>query len=191
MNKEIINQPRAMMHSFPCGLSDTPLSIGAPLFIDMKTIQLTQGKVALVDDEDYNKVIQFKWFAQKGSNHNFYALNRGVGSHSTRKFTSMHRLIMSAPKDMQVDHIDHNGLNNQKSNLRICTCQQNQTNKTSFGKSKYRGVFFDEGRIRCAIKINGRYKYLKGSFKTEEAAAKAYDELAMEYHGEFANLNFK
>jgi len=164
---------------------------GAPLFIIMKTIPLTQDKVALVDDEDYCKVIKLKWFAQKGSNNNFYAINRGDGSHSTRRFIAMHRFIMDAPANLQVDHIDHNGLNNQKSNLRICTCQQNQTNKTAFGKSKYRGVFFDEGRIRCAIKINGKYKYLKGSFKTEEEAAHAYDVLAKIHHGEFANLNFK
>jgi hypothetical protein len=191
MNKEIINQPRAIVHSFLLGLSGTPLSIGASLFIDMKTIKLTQGKVALIDNEDYDKIIQLKWFAQKASNNNFYAINRGRGPHRTRKFIAMHRFILNAPFKLQVDHIDHNGLNNQKSNLRICTCQQNQTNKTAFGKSKYRGVFFDEGRIRCAIKINGKYTYLKGPFKTEEDAANAYDALAKIHHGEFANLNFK
>ena len=102
----------------------------------------------------------------------------------------MHREIMNTSKGLQVDHIDHNGLNNQRSNLRNCTASQNRMNKICTSRSGYKGVSLNEGLIQSRIKINGNTRHL-GYFKTKELAAKAYDIAAKKYQGEFANLNFK
>jgi hypothetical protein len=103
----------------------------------------------------------------------------------------MHRVIMKPPLGMDIDHKDHNGLNNQKFNLRICTRKQNARNKRSTGSSIYLGVYKTKRNYICArISMDGCCKHI-GNFKTEEAAARAYDEVAKRCHGEFANLNFK
>jgi hypothetical protein len=91
---------------------------------------------------------------------------------------------------MQVDHIDHNGLNNQQSNLRNCTGSQNQRNKRGYGKSNYIGVYPDKGSYRAYIFVGGIIKYL-GSFKSEKDAATARDIASKEYYGEYANLNIQ
>ena len=155
----------------------------------MKTINLSQGQVALVDDDDYNWLNQWKWCAGNYGG-KFYAVRHTKGSHHLRKQVFMHRLIMNTPKGKLTDHRNRNGLDNQRHNLRDCNHSQNNMNKTPFGKSKYMGVYYDRHLIKMGIKVNGKY-IRKGGFKTEEAAAKYYDNLAKIYHGEFANLNFK
>jgi hypothetical protein len=151
----------------------------------MKEIKLTQGKVALVDDEDFEYLNQWKWHAHKDRLNYWYAIRTVSG-----KRIPMHRQIMNTPKDRQVDHIDHNGLNNQRSNLRNCTRSQNQMNRKAFGKSKYIGVNFKSNKIVAQIHVHGK-KYHLGYFNTEEAAAIARDIASKKYYGEFANLNFK
>lgn len=159
----------------------------------MKTITLTKGQVALVDDEDYDFLMQWKWCTSKQGNVYYVVANNG-SINKKRQVISMHRLIMNTPKGMEVDHTDHNGLNNQKENLRNCNRSQNSMNKTARGVSKYLGVAHSyQGNydyIVAGIRINGIKKHL-GIFKTEELAAKAYDDAAKKYHREFANLNFK
>lgn len=174
---------------------------------EMKTINLTQGHVALVDDDDYDYLMQWKWqlnniYRKKEKSKYVYAGRKTwikkQPRNQSRKVVFMHRVIMDAPINMVVDHIDHNGLNNQKNNLRVCSPTQNKHNRLPSGKSKYLGVhiFFHKTTsgtyryIRSAIKISGKMKHL-GVFKTEEEAAMAYDVVAKEQYGEFANLNFK
>ena len=154
----------------------------------MKEIPLTQGKVALVDDEDYDYLMQWKWCATKDYN-TYYANREGSVKEDNKKFI-MHRVIMNTPDNMVVDHIDHNGLNNQKSNMRNCSPKENSRNMRPRGKTGYLGVCYDRKYIKACIKIRGKNRHL-GNYKTEEEAARAYDKVAKEYYGEFANLNFK
>jgi len=157
----------------------------------MKEIKLSQlgknkGKfVALVDDEDYEYLNQFRWSASKQGTR-IYAKRYSKIKNEKR----MHRLIMNTPDGMEVDHIDHNGLNNQKSNLRICNRSQNSANKKPMGGRKYRGICHHGGKVLSYIAKDGEQINL-GSYETEDEAAKAYDKKALELYGEFANLNFK
>jgi hypothetical protein len=155
----------------------------------MKLISLTQEKFAQVDDWNYDWLNQWNWYAVFNG-YTFYAARHPKGEN--RRILLMHREIMNTPDDMEVDHQDHNGLNCQEYNMRNATHGQNGANRTPYGSSKYLGVNCDKeyGYIRASIKVNGKQKNL-GTFKTEEAAAKKYDEAAKLYHGEFANLNFK
>jgi hypothetical protein len=155
-------------------------------YLIMKEIKLTQGKVALVDDEDFEYLNQVKWYASH--QRNWYA-NRDLFIGKKRIHIIMHRLIMNTPMHLEVDHIDHNGLNNQKSNLRNCTRRQNGKNIRP--RNNYLGVYFNtEGYISAKIYNDGKSIHL-GYFKTEIDAAKARDDASKKYFGEFAHLNFK
>ena len=154
----------------------------------MKKIELTHKLFAQVDDEDFEYLNQRKWYAAKIGN-TWYATRcqRSDGLHI--KYM-MHRIIMNTPNNLIVDHIDHNGLNNQKSNLRNCTTAQNQMNKLP--RNKLKGVYFvvrpNHIYIKAGIKINGVQKHL-GFFPNEKEATMAYNTAAKELFGEFANLN--
>jgi hypothetical protein len=152
----------------------------------MKEIKLTQGKVALVDDEDFEWLNQWKWCVTKCKKG--YYVVRGISINGIKSNILMHRIIMNTPKRKEVDHKDHDGLNCQKHNMRNCTHKQNCMNAPPRGKSKYLGVCYDGRYIKASIKINGKVKHL-GHFKTEELAAKKYNEFAGKYFGEFSNLN--
>ena len=155
----------------------------------MKQIKLTQGQFALIDDDDFELVSQFKWYALKPKKI-FYALMCAVVN-GKRIDMRMHRLIMNAKKGQIIDHKDRNGLNNQKNNLRFCTHTENSRNSISNkGLSKYKGVSWAKAakKWRAGIKVNNRGIYL-GYYTNENEAAKAYNEAAIKYHGEFARLN--
>ena len=157
----------------------------------MKEISLTKGLVALVDDEDFDRVSQLKWFARKGSASHY--ASTWVGEWKERQLLHMHHFIIGNPGAGNViDHRDRDGLNNQKENLRVCTSVQNSANRSPWGASKYLGVnpTNRNGKIkfRAFIGSKGKNKYL-GIFKTETEAAAAYNTAAKELHGEFANLN--
>jgi hypothetical protein len=154
----------------------------------VRLIELTHGKYAIVDAEDYDRLSSYKWCAtEHGPSWYAQTLRRdGVP-------LSMHRLITGAPKGLFVDHRDNNGLNNRKTNLRICTEEQNQRNRRpSRGKSfKYKGVswFKPLKKFRARISHNRICIHI-GYFDNEIDAAKAYDKKAKELFGEFAYLNF-
>ncbi len=152
----------------------------------MKYIKLTQGKVVLVDDEDFEKLNQYKWrLAKRGKT--IYAQTRFPNSVQIL----MHRFLMNTPQGMETDHIDGDGLNNQRNNLRICTHRENSMNQRKRqGTSKYKGVYFRKDRKKWTtrIKVNGRTIHL-GNFFEEDKAAMAYNAAAYIYYRNFAKLN--
>jgi hypothetical protein len=149
------------------------------------------GTVALVDDEDYERLSQYRWRA-KGDRDTFYAYT-DIYVGGKRKMTSMHSMVIKLGGKPQVDHIDHNGLNNQKSNLRAATHSENQRNrsKEKGNTSGFKGVSFQKstGQWQASIRIDGTLVYM-GCYGTKEEAARAYDLAAKAKHGKFAKLNF-
>jgi hypothetical protein len=155
----------------------------------MKEVPLTQGFMAQVDDEDYDRIMQHKWYYHDG-----YAA-RGLSIEGKQVIQRLPNFIMQVYTGL-FDHKDHNPLNNQQYNLRQCTqVQNNQNAMHPIGSSGYRGVTTNTNK-RCKVKpwharisINGRRISL-GRFNNSVAAACAYDTAAKKYHGEFAVLNF-
>lgn len=159
----------------------------------MKLIPLTHEKFAQVDDDDFEYLNQFKWYAKKGKKTYYAARTGSMKNKVAGKNIFMHREIIKLT-DSKIfgEHKDHNGLNNQRNNLREATCSENNKNKSSCGKYAFLGV--SEKKVgkysycRATIKANGKYIHL-GYFKTEIEAALKYNEAAKIYHKEFANLN--
>jgi hypothetical protein len=152
-----------------------------------KEIQLTQGKVAIVDDEMYDYLNQWKWHV---SNDNY--ARRTIKNQSLFIAVFMHREIMKVTKGYVVDHINQCKLDNRIINLRICTNSQNSMNrvKNINNSSGYKGVSFNNSskKWRAQIWLNSKSYHL-GLFIDAKDAARAYNEAAVKYHGEFANLN--
>jgi hypothetical protein len=157
----------------------------------MKAVSVSDSYWAFVDDADYATVAAHRWRFKTGGR-NRYAVATING-----REVSMHRLIMNAAKGTIVDHIDGDGLNNQRHNLRFCTLAENFRNAgrrdTPGRTSRYKGVWrVKEPCCRCwrsGITANRVYQNI-GSFGTEEEAARAYDATAQVLHGAFARLNF-
>lgn len=161
--------------------SEPPASVSIPL--------ASNKGFALIDAEDYGRISKHRWYLLK-KKHTSYAIT-SIKTEGKWKTVRMHRLIMDAPKNKDVDHWDRNGLNNQKHNLRVCTRQQNAMNRREIASSsKYKGVTFRESEYNwhAHITVNGRRRHL-GNFHSEIDAAKAYNEAAIKDFGEFAYLN--
>ena len=185
------NQPRGKMMA---ALTSSLLAPGLSYCRrnDMKQIRLTQRMVALVDDADFEQLSKHKWCAVRARGR-WYAV-RSIPMEKGKQTTiRMHRFIMNAPRDQQVDHLDGNGLNNQRSNLRICTSAQNNRNRRKMvGTSPvFKGVYWNKENQRWHAQItqNGHRHHL-GYFDNEIDAAYAYDAAARKHFGEFACINF-
>lgn len=157
----------------------------------MKIIILSNGKECLVDDADYENLNKYKWHF----NDNGYAVRSqhyqldGINKNKTIK---MHRAIMGYPEKMMVDHINRDKLDNRRENLRVCTRSQNLMNMNSHRgtTSKYKGVSASgRGRPWIAKICKDRKQKFIGHFDTERDAAIAYNKMAIEWFGPFANLN--
>jgi hypothetical protein len=156
----------------------------------MKEIPLTQGKVALVDDEDYEFLSRWKWCAMRQGYDRFRAY-RGTESKGRFKGVLMHRVITGALPGQTVDHINRDPLDNRKENLRLC-CQAKQSlnrtaNRTGRKTSLYKGVYWQKDIRRWRARF--RLEYL-GTFMSQITAAEAYDRAAKAFDPDFALLNF-
>lgn len=155
-----------------------------------KKIKLTQNQYALIDKDEFININRFSWFVSKIENSYYVRRWCVCPLVKQRCMIFMHRQIMSAPHNKDVDHKDHNPLNNQKINLRICNRSQHNCNRMP-RKGKYKGVNMDKktNKPRARITYNGKLISL-GCFNSNIEAAKAYDKAAKEYFGEFACVNF-
>jgi hypothetical protein len=158
-----------------------------------RRIYLGEGEWTILDQKDYYCFGDFKWTIS-GNGKKFYATRFVKIGPGKTKTLRLHREIMQAPKDLLVDHRNSNPLDNRRENLRLATHSQNTCNRQIYnkkGSSQFRGVQFrkDRGRWVGIIYHNKKLIWL-GSFDSEIEAAKAYDEAAKKYHGEFARLNF-
>lgn len=152
-----------------------------------KEITLTQGAVAIVDDDDYDRLMQYSWCL----NAQGYAV-RGYQQNGVKHQVRMHRAVIGdVCAGFEVDHINGNRLDNRRSNLRIATRAQNAANRsTTSHSSTYRGVRKAKGRKVWTARICVNQKYIHlGQYKTEIDAAKAYNDAAIKYFGDYARLN--
>ncbi len=159
----------------------------------MKQIPLTQGQFALVDDEDYDELSKFKWHLHKGKSVSYAATNAKDDS-GKWKMLLIHRVILKLTNpNVKCDHKDGNGLNNQRSNIRVCTRGENARNSRlpKNNKSGYKGVSFNRrlNKFMSTIGYNSKKIHI-GYFDNQKDAALAYDIAARHFHNEFSRLNF-
>lgn len=158
-------------------------------------IPLTQGKVAVIDFEDFEKVRGTKWHAARRARR-WYAMRRGPRSPICKSgpMFLLHRVLTGAPAGLEVDHEDGDGLNNRRFNLRVCTVGQNRRafrRKVVGATSRFRGVSHRQDTHAWTARLNtGEKCFNLGCFTLQEDAARAYDKKAQELFGEFAQLNF-
>lgn len=150
----------------------------------MKKIKLTKNQFSIIDDGLFQYLNKFKWSCQKGIKY--------AGRRLDNKIVLLHRLIINAPKGLEVDHINGNGLDNRIENLRICTASENRKNhkllKTN--KSGFNGVSWSKQENKWVVCISLKNKtFHAGSFLDKNEAAKKYNELAKKHYGNFARLN--
>lgn len=159
----------------------------------MKKIELTRGYFAIIDDEDVELVANYSWRVIPTRNTMYAkAYVRGSGRKNPQQ-VFMHRLIMDAPKELEVDHINGDGLDNRRENMRLCSHAQNlqnQRNDSSRGSSIYKGVSWSKKDKKWIAQICKEYSNeVLGYFKDEKEAALAYNEAALDFFGEFAKIN--
>lgn len=156
----------------------------------MITVQITQGKEVLVSNEDYSEISDYNWSYSASTG---YAVRKGRKNRSEPLTVHMHRVIIDVKANEQVDHINGNKLDNRRSNLRVASVQKNSFNRKKPKvkcTSQYKGVLKrkNASKWEARIKFNNKAIYL-GRFVNEEDAARAYNEAALKYFGDFAKCN--
>lgn len=157
-------------------------------------VPISAGKIARVSVQDMRRVLQYRWTAQVQKNSDVvYAYRTFADEGKSGKYNSLHRFVLNAPAGVLLDHVDGDGLNCVRSNLRAATKSQNSCNRgiSKCNTSGFKGVSWEKrsGRWLAAIQINSKKKYL-GLYDDPRDAALAYDSAARMLHGEFARLNF-
>lgn len=154
-------------------------------------IPLSRGMFALVDESDFEFLSQFTWSVSSSGRNKYAEFGKKVGA--KMKTFSMHRLLLKAPANMQVDHRNGNGLDCRRSNLRVCLAIQNRQSKRKQIRptsSKFKGVHWDKVRHKWIARIRPNWStVILGAFTTEAAAGAAYNEAAIKHFGEYAFLN--
>ena len=156
----------------------------------MKRIALTKGQFTLVDNEDFERLSAFKWYAMETKVGDFYAYRKVRLTKSKHGCTiSMSRFILQATNGMLVDHKNGNTLDNQKHNLRLCKRGENNCNrpKNKRNTSGFKGVFSKRNKWRSAIGHDGIVTRL-GTFATKREASEAYNKATLKYHKSFSYL---
>ena len=152
----------------------------------MKYIKLTKNKQAIIDNEDYKRVSRYKW-----TYHDMGYAYRQTWKDGHYTAILLHRFVMKVDSKQHIDHINHDGLDNRKSNLRIATQGQNLQNTSirSDNTTGYKGVWFNKARniFQAYIQLNHKHRYL-GRANTAQEAYELYKEGAKELFGEFANI---
>lgn len=159
----------------------------------MSEIPLTKGQIAIVDDEDYSYLAQWKWHAVRAGQNTFYAARSAkLDCNGKRPLIWMHRVILDAPSGVEVDHRNRNTLDNRRLNLRLATHSENGRNCGVQRRraGSFKGVGLLEGKWAAHISVDGKLIHL-GLFNDQIEAAKAYDFAAHALYGDFARPNFE
>jgi len=159
----------------------------------MRKIQLTQDKIALVDNSDYQFLSKYKWRAIRNKKSRTYYAMANIYEDGKRTTILMHRKILNVKKGIICDHINGNGLDNRRLNLRVCSFAENVRNsrKPINNTSGYKGVSWDKRRKIWQSYITYKDKTIHlGAFRDIGVAAFEYNKAAIKYHKKFANLNF-
>lgn len=157
----------------------------------MKEIPLTQNRVALVDDDDYERIVAWNWIYAGGVRKNGTPYTGYAQTVRAGVTIKMHREILGATPGQRVDHKNQNPLDNRKENLRLANNSQNIANAKRYAGARhpYKGVAVCGAKWRAEIRVNGKHQHL-GVFETITQAARAYDRAAVQHFGEFARPNF-